>query len=51
METENKEELKLDEELRLWQMLGLQAWEMFDYIEDDSGTAQCDSQAELVKRS
>ena len=46
METENEEELTLSEELRLWQSLGLQGWEMFDYIEDDSGTAHCEPQPE-----
>ena len=46
METEGEQELTLNEELRLWQTLGLQAWEMFDCIEDDSGTAQCETRAE-----
>ena len=46
METEGQNELTLNEELRLWQTLGLQAWEMFGYIEDDSGTDLCDPRAE-----
>ena len=46
MDIENEDELTLSEELRLWQSLGLQAWEMFDYMEDVSGTAHCEPQAE-----
>ena len=42
METESDAEMTLHKELLLWQSLGLQAWEMFDYTEDGPGTAQCE---------